>query len=229
MSSNRPSSRAFRSTPRTPRPKRSFAAIAKLFPRETCGAAFPLCGAAAGNRPPGGFGAFGDQPAGADARTAISSPATPRSSATRPPTSATTRRSFRSAAALAERALTALERSARDLGFQLVETVGDVVLVTSGAGLAMMMMDLLADHGLARRELHGQSARRARRDHDRAAANRPRARRAAEYQGDRIPDRDRLALARRARSTRSSPGSPPSRCRSRYSSGSPPATPQPAR
>ena len=49
--------------------------------------------------------------------------------------------------ALAERARTPLERSARDLGFQLVETSGDVVLVTSGAGLAMMMMDLLADHG----------------------------------------------------------------------------------
>jgi succinyl-CoA synthetase beta subunit len=49
---------------------------------------------------------------------------------------------------LAERALTGLERTARDLGFQLVETNGDVVLVTSGAGLAMMMMDLLADHGL---------------------------------------------------------------------------------
>lgn len=49
---------------------------------------------------------------------------------------------------LAERDLTPLERTARDLGFQLVETVGDVVLVTSGAGLAMMMMDLLADHGL---------------------------------------------------------------------------------
>ncbi|HUI15514.1 MAG TPA: ATP-grasp domain-containing protein [Xanthobacteraceae bacterium] len=49
---------------------------------------------------------------------------------------------------LTERALTALEHSARDLGFQLVETDGDVVLVTSGAGLAMMMMDLLADHGL---------------------------------------------------------------------------------
>jgi len=49
--------------------------------------------------------------------------------------------------ALAERALTPLERSARDLGFQLVETSGDIVLVTSGAGLAMMMMDLLADHG----------------------------------------------------------------------------------
>jgi succinyl-CoA synthetase beta subunit len=50
---------------------------------------------------------------------------------------------------LAERAMTALERSARELGFQLVETGGNVVLVTSGAGLAMMMMDLLADHGLA--------------------------------------------------------------------------------
>ena len=49
---------------------------------------------------------------------------------------------------LAERALTSLERSARDIGFQLVETDGDVVLVTSGAGLAMMMIDLLADHGL---------------------------------------------------------------------------------
>jgi succinyl-CoA synthetase beta subunit len=49
---------------------------------------------------------------------------------------------------LAERSLTALERAARDLGFQLVETEGNVVLVTSGAGLAMMMMDLLADHGL---------------------------------------------------------------------------------
>jgi succinyl-CoA synthetase beta subunit len=49
---------------------------------------------------------------------------------------------------LAERTMTPLERSARDLGFQLVETEGDVVLVTSGAGLAMMMMDLLADHGL---------------------------------------------------------------------------------
>jgi succinyl-CoA synthetase beta subunit len=49
---------------------------------------------------------------------------------------------------LGERAMTAAERAARDLGFQLVETSGDVVLVTSGAGLAMLMMDLLADHGL---------------------------------------------------------------------------------
>jgi len=49
---------------------------------------------------------------------------------------------------LAERALTKLEREARDLGFQLVETDGDVALVTSGAGLGMMMMDLIADHGM---------------------------------------------------------------------------------
>ena len=55
---------------------------------------------------------------------------------------------FATSRMLAERALTTLERSARDLGFQLVETDGDVVLVTSGAGLAMMMMDLLGDHGL---------------------------------------------------------------------------------
>ena len=51
--------------------------------------------------------------------------------------------------ALAERMMTALERSACDHGFQLVETPGDIVLVTSGAGLAMMMMDLLADRGLS--------------------------------------------------------------------------------
>jgi succinyl-CoA synthetase beta subunit len=49
---------------------------------------------------------------------------------------------------LAGRALTKLEREARDLGFQLVETEGDVALVTSGAGLGMMMMDLIADHGM---------------------------------------------------------------------------------
>src|SRR6202030_411581 len=49
---------------------------------------------------------------------------------------------------LAEHAMTKLEREARALGFQLVETDGDVVLVTSGAGLGMMMMDLIGDHGL---------------------------------------------------------------------------------
>ena len=49
---------------------------------------------------------------------------------------------------LAERAMTPLERAARDLGFQLVEAEGDIALVTAGAGLGMMMMDLLAEHGL---------------------------------------------------------------------------------
>jgi succinyl-CoA synthetase beta subunit len=49
---------------------------------------------------------------------------------------------------LAERAMTELERKARDIGFHLVEIDGDVTLVTAGAGLGMMMMDLLADHGL---------------------------------------------------------------------------------
>ena len=44
--------------------------------------------------------------------------------------------------------MTALEREARELGFHLVEIDGDVALVTAGAGLGMMMMDLLADHGL---------------------------------------------------------------------------------
>jgi succinyl-CoA synthetase beta subunit len=49
---------------------------------------------------------------------------------------------------LAARAMTRLEREAQVLGFQLVETDGDVVLVTSGAGLGMMMMDLIGDHGM---------------------------------------------------------------------------------
>jgi len=49
---------------------------------------------------------------------------------------------------LAEHAMTKLEREAQALGFQLVETDGDVVLVTSGAGLGMMMMDLIGDHGM---------------------------------------------------------------------------------
>ena len=49
---------------------------------------------------------------------------------------------------LEERALTPLERDARDLGFQLVEMDGDIALVTSGAGLGMMMIDLLAEQGL---------------------------------------------------------------------------------
>jgi succinyl-CoA synthetase beta subunit len=49
---------------------------------------------------------------------------------------------------LAARAMTKLEREAQALGFQLVETDGDVVLVTSGAGLGMMMMDLIGDRGM---------------------------------------------------------------------------------
>ena len=49
---------------------------------------------------------------------------------------------------LADAAMTPLERQARELGFHLVEMDGDIALVTAGAGLGMMMMDLLADHGL---------------------------------------------------------------------------------
>jgi succinyl-CoA synthetase beta subunit len=49
---------------------------------------------------------------------------------------------------LAARTMTKLEREAQALGFQLVETDGDVALVTSGAGLGMMMMDLIGDHGM---------------------------------------------------------------------------------
>jgi succinyl-CoA synthetase beta subunit len=49
---------------------------------------------------------------------------------------------------LAGKAMTKLEREAQALGFQLVETDGDIVLVTSGAGLGMMMMDLIGDHGM---------------------------------------------------------------------------------
>jgi succinyl-CoA synthetase beta subunit len=57
-------------------------------------------------------------------------------------------RDFPTSRALEERAMTPLERRARDLGFHLVEMDGDVALVTAGAGLGMMMMDLLADQGL---------------------------------------------------------------------------------
>jgi succinyl-CoA synthetase beta subunit len=49
---------------------------------------------------------------------------------------------------LADKAMTKLEREAHALGFQLVETDGDIVLVTSGAGLGMMMMDLIGDHDM---------------------------------------------------------------------------------
>jgi succinyl-CoA synthetase beta subunit len=51
-------------------------------------------------------------------------------------------------AALESAAMTALERRARDDGFQLVEIPGGrVAMVTAGAGLGMMMLDLLGDAG----------------------------------------------------------------------------------
>ncbi len=50
--------------------------------------------------------------------------------------------------ALEDAALTPLERRARDQGFQLVELPGGTVaMVTAGAGLGMLMLDLLADVG----------------------------------------------------------------------------------
>ncbi len=51
-------------------------------------------------------------------------------------------------AALEDAALTPLEHKARDQGFQLVELPGGTVaMVTAGAGLGMLMLDLLADVG----------------------------------------------------------------------------------
>jgi len=51
-------------------------------------------------------------------------------------------------AALEEAAMTPLERRARDQGFQLVELPGGTVaMITAGAGLGMLMLDLLADAG----------------------------------------------------------------------------------
>ncbi|UFN47908.1 hypothetical protein LPC08_18085 [Roseomonas sp. OT10] len=51
-------------------------------------------------------------------------------------------------AALEDAALTPLERRARDRGFAFVEMPGNVAVVSAGAGLGMLLMDLLADHGL---------------------------------------------------------------------------------
>jgi succinyl-CoA synthetase beta subunit len=51
-------------------------------------------------------------------------------------------------AALEDAALSPLERGARSQGFTLVEMPGDVALVSAGAGLGMLLVDLLADHGL---------------------------------------------------------------------------------
>jgi succinyl-CoA synthetase beta subunit len=50
-------------------------------------------------------------------------------------------------AALEAAALTPLERRAQDRGFTLVEMPGDVAVVSAGAGLGMLLIDLLADHG----------------------------------------------------------------------------------
>jgi succinyl-CoA synthetase beta subunit len=51
-------------------------------------------------------------------------------------------------ATLEDAALTPLERRARDQGFQLVELPGGTVaMITAGAGLGMLMLDLLADAG----------------------------------------------------------------------------------
>jgi len=51
-------------------------------------------------------------------------------------------------AALEDAALTPLERRARAQGFQLVELPGGTVaMITAGAGLGMLMLDLLADAG----------------------------------------------------------------------------------
>ena len=51
-------------------------------------------------------------------------------------------------AALEDAALTPLERRARAQGFQLVELPGGTVaMITAGAGLGMLMVDLLADAG----------------------------------------------------------------------------------
>lgn len=51
-------------------------------------------------------------------------------------------------AALEDAALTPLERRARDQGFQMVELPGGTVAqITAGAGLGMLMLDLLADAG----------------------------------------------------------------------------------
>ena len=51
-------------------------------------------------------------------------------------------------ASLEAAALTPLERRARDAGFQMVELPGGrVAMITAGAGLGMLMLDLLADAG----------------------------------------------------------------------------------
>ena len=179
-------------------PEKIFAALRQAVSGRSCRAPGALRRAAAGHRAPRRPGIAGDQSAGADQRRQARSPATPRSSATRPPTSATTRNEFAISRTLAERAMTKLEREAQALGFQLVETDGDVVLVTSGAGLGMMMMDLIGDHGM-RAASFMDNLRGA---PDETMTERLKIARAlaapAQHQGDHLPDHARLAVARRA-------------------------------
>ena len=125
--------------------------------------------------------------------------------------------------------MTKLEREAQALGFQLVETDGDVVLVTSGAGLGMMMMDLIGDHGMRAASfmdnLRGapDETMTERLKIARALAARPNIKA--------IIFQTTLASRSLCRTCRGADrhGLPPNRCRSRYSSASPPVTPRPAK
>ena len=56
-------------------------------------------------------------------------------------------RTFALSRRLADARLSPTEREARDKGFVLVQSPGDVVLITAGAGLGMMVSDLLGDAG----------------------------------------------------------------------------------
>tara|TARA_A100001391_G_scaffold37386_1_gene20542 strand:+ start:40928 stop:42094 length:1167 start_codon:yes stop_codon:yes gene_type:complete len=56
-------------------------------------------------------------------------------------------RSFALSQRLADIKLSPAERQARESGYVLVQSPGDVVLITAGAGLGMMVSDLLADAG----------------------------------------------------------------------------------
>lgn len=58
-------------------------------------------------------------------------------------------RSFALSRRLADVGLSPAEREARDTGYILVQSPGDVVLITAGAGLGMMVSDLLADAGFS--------------------------------------------------------------------------------
>lgn len=56
-------------------------------------------------------------------------------------------RSFALSQRLADIKLSPAEREAREAGYVLIQSPGDVVLITAGAGLGMMVSDLLADAG----------------------------------------------------------------------------------